>query len=241
MTSVRFDVGVTVEPNSRFRRTMEVRGRACTQAGRRAQQRELLLSRVVVDGVGCLVGTGHGAPQDAHICQPSFNGNANWGFFSVLDGHGGKQAAEYSEHALADVRPSRAPRLVRAPWAHAPVPSGGSQRAPGTRDPALFPSLERRRAVCPSRTGPGVHGRGQGAGARGDYVSGCDVRCSVRPRRRRQGGRRDDGACAVGVVRRVHGLTCCQPDDGGRAAAGDRAGWPGVPVHGQRGRCACRH
>ena len=43
------------------------------------------------------------AAQDAHVCEPCFDGNPNWGFFAVLDGHGGKQAAEYSEKALAEV------------------------------------------------------------------------------------------------------------------------------------------
>ena len=100
MASVRFDVGVTVEPNSRFRRTMEVRGAARTHS----HQTRLRFWRSFL--IGCL-GTARAA-QDAHISQPSFNGNPNWGFFSVLDGHGGKQAAEYSERTLAEVGVSSA-------------------------------------------------------------------------------------------------------------------------------------
>jgi len=40
--------------------------------------------------------------EDAHIAEPSFGGDPKQGFFAVLDGHGGKQAAEYCEKSLAE-------------------------------------------------------------------------------------------------------------------------------------------
>jgi serine/threonine protein phosphatase PrpC len=53
--------------------------------------------------------------QDAHVCEPVFNGNRNWGFFAVLDGHGGKQAADYSEAHLAKVRGCARQRRAKRP------------------------------------------------------------------------------------------------------------------------------
>lgn len=40
--------------------------------------------------------------EDAHIAEVGFGGNPTQGFFAVLDGHGGKQAAEFCEKVLAE-------------------------------------------------------------------------------------------------------------------------------------------